>query len=225
MARKQLILQGLASLLLSAPAGATFQYGFTDARIEINGSIVEEDPQEGTFTDSSATDGLGGLGLTGAYSQLFSDTPADHEIGARIELHRELLEPGDGALLQSVQPEIRAHRHRPRPYRVGVARRDFRHRLEQPLRRESDGQRLHLPGLLLLRRQPEYLGCPGLLELRSAVGRRPQLHELVKLRPQRGGDRDGGRRLRRHRPRLSRVHRWSSSTARSTTSVQASATT
>jgi hypothetical protein len=82
--RAPLILSGFGLLLLSAPAGATYQYGFTDARVQINGSIVDQDPQEGTFTESSATDGLGGLGLAGAYSQLFSGIPADHEIAAQI---------------------------------------------------------------------------------------------------------------------------------------------
>jgi len=85
VARTPLILSGLSLLLLSAPAGGTYQYGFTDARIEINGAIVDQDPQEGTFPESSATHDLGGFGLAGAYSDLASGVPASHEIGARIE--------------------------------------------------------------------------------------------------------------------------------------------
>jgi hypothetical protein len=84
VARAPLILSGLVLLLLSTPAGATLQYGFTDARIQINGAIVDQDPQYGTLAQSSATDTLGGLNLAGAYSQLFAGAPADHEIGAQI---------------------------------------------------------------------------------------------------------------------------------------------
>jgi hypothetical protein len=85
VARTLLFLSGLGLLLLSVPAGATYQYGFTDARIEINGAIVDQDPQEDTFPESSATHNLGSAGQANAHGQLFAGVPASHEIEAYIE--------------------------------------------------------------------------------------------------------------------------------------------